>query len=215
MKHALEQLKSLSLNPRRPVIVTDADEVILHFADILSEYLASQDMYVNFVSYALEGNIKYRATDEPVSSTLFGQLIDDYFEKYVEKQPLVDGAVHHLNRLSELCNIVILTNIPHDFADRRRELFSRKGLPYPMISSSGPKGPALDMLSRMTDQPLFFIDDIAHHHTSVAKITPQVQRIQFIANRHLHSIETKAKDCHHRCEDWAEIERVIRETLLT
>ena len=37
MKHALEQLKSLSLDPRRPVIVTDADEVILHFADILSE----------------------------------------------------------------------------------------------------------------------------------------------------------------------------------
>ncbi|MCF6196212.1 MAG: hypothetical protein L3J50_05860 [Emcibacter sp.] len=213
MKLALEQLKLLSLNKTRPVIISDADEVILHFAHILSDYLKTQGMYVNFVSYALEGNIKYIDNDKPVDSALFGEIIDDYFDNYVEKQPLVKNAAAHLKNLSEFCNIIILTNIPHDYADRRRALLTEAGLTYPMISSSGPKGPVMKAIRKMTSQELIFIDDISHHHKSVAKFVPDALRIQFIANRHLNSIEKKSEFCHHRCHDWPHIEQVVRDYL--
>lgn len=213
MKFALEQLKSLSLAGGRPVIISDADEVILHFSDILSKYLLGQGMYVNFKSYALEGNIKYTDTDIPVDSSLFGEIIEDYFENYVEKQPLVKGVSKHLENLSKFCDIVILTNIPHSFADRRRKKLSDSGLNYPMISSSGPKGPVMKAIRRITSEKLIFIDDISQHHQSVAKFVPDSLRIQFIANDHLNSIEEKSKYCHHRCRDWSHIEQVIRDYL--
>ena len=213
MKFALEQLKSLSLGGNRPVIISDADEVILHFSELLSTYLLDNGMYVNFTSYSLEGNIKYSATDKPVDSALFRDLIDDYFENYVEKQPLVKGVVEHLANLSSFCDIVILTNIPHNFADRRRKKLIEAGLDYPLISSSGPKGPVMKAIRELTPEKLIFIDDISHHHKSVAKFVPDTLRIQYIANDHLDSIEKKSKHCHHRCRDWSHIEQVIREYL--
>ncbi len=213
MKFALEQLESISLNSSRPVIISDADEVILHFSDMLSEYLLTQGMYVNFISYALEGNIKYTDTDKAVDSGLFREILDDYFENYVEKQPLVKDVAEHLENLSALCDIVILTNIPHNFASRRRKQLSDSGLNYPMISSSGPKGPVMKVIRDMTPEKLIFIDDISHHHKSVAKAVPDALRIQYIANDHLNSIEEKSKYCHHRCRDWFHIEQVIREYL--
>jgi len=215
MRFALAQLKSLSLNPLRPVIISDADEVILQFSDILSEYLLSQGMYVNFISYALEGNIKYIESDKPVESSRFKEIIDDYFDNYVEKQPLVKDADKHLQNLSQLCDIIILTNIPHIFADRRRKLLVDRGLHYPMISSSGPKGPVMKAIREITAEKLIFIDDISHHHKSVAQFVPDALRIQYIANRHLDSIEEKSEYCHHRCQDWSHIERIIRDYLQT
>lgn len=214
MKFALKQLKSLTLNGSRPVIISDADEVILHFSDMLSEYLLSQGMYINFTSYALEGNIRYTENDKPVDTGLFRAIIDDYFENYVEKQPLVKDVARHLENLSEICDIVILTNIPHHFADRRRKQLREAGLNYPMISSSGPKGPIMKAIRKLTNKKLIFIDDISHHHKSVAKAVPDTLRIQYIANDHLNSIEEKSKYCHHRCRDWSHIEQVIRDYLL-
>lgn len=215
MKFALKQLKSLSFSKSRPVIISDADEVILHFCQILSDYLNTQGMYVNFTSYALEGNIKYINTDEPVNSALFGEIIDDYFDKHVEKQTLAKNVVKHLQSLSELCDIIILTNIPHDYADRRRKLLSDSGLGYPMISSSGPKGPVMQAIRERTAEKLIFIDDISHHHKSVAQSVPDALRIQYIADSHLNNIEKKSKYCHHRCRDWSHIEQTIRHYLKT
>ena len=215
MKQAIAQLESLSFYKNRPVIISDADEVILHFAHILSDYLRTQGMYVNFTSYALEGNIRYLDNDAPVDSSLFKAIIDDYFDNYVEKQTLVKNVHKHLKNLSEFCDIVILTNIPHDYADRRRKLFQDNGLNYPMISSSGPKGPVMEAIRKLTPEKLIFIDDISHHHQSVAELVPDTLRIQYIANRHLNDIEQKSKHCHHRCRDWSHIEQVIRTYLET
>jgi len=213
MKFALKQLKSIPLNASRPLIISDVDEVILHFANMLSEYLFSQGMYVNFTSYSLEGNIKYSATDKPVERALFKRLIDDYFDNYVERQTLVKGAAKHLANLSEFCDILILTNIPHDFADRRRHHLNSFGMSYPMISSSGPKGPVLKAIRGKTTEELIFIDDISHHHQSVAQYVPEALRIHFIADRHLNAIEEQADHSHHRCHDWSAIEDVIRQHL--
>ncbi|PCI45994.1 MAG: hypothetical protein COB49_09375 [Alphaproteobacteria bacterium] len=211
MKFALKQLKNLSLNPSRPLIISDVDEVILHFSEILSEYLLTQGMYVNFTSYALEGNIKYAGTDKPVDSALFREIINDYFENYVEKQPLVKDVAKHLKNLSAVCDILILTNIPHNYANRRRRKLLDYGLNYPMISSSGPKGPVIKAIRKMTSGKLIFIDDISHHHKSVAKFVPDTLRIQYIANNHLNYIEKKSKYCHHRGRDWSHIEQIIRD----
>jgi len=211
MKFALEQLKALSLNPARPLIISDADEVILHFTSLLSEFLLTKGMYVTFTSYSLEGNIKYRESDEAVDNKLLKELIEDYFENNVDNQPVVEGAKEHLGNLSEFCDIIILTNIPHVFADRRREKLAQLGINYPMISSSGPKGPILKAIQKRTAEKLVFIDDISHHHTSVAEYVPETLRIQYIANQELSNIEKKATHSHHRCDEWCDIESVVRE----
>lgn len=213
MKLALEQVKKLSLSTECPVIISDVDEVILHFSDMLGEFLKTQGMYINFNSYALEGNIKYIDSDQPVAHTLFGELINIFFDRHVEQQTLVDGAVENLARLSENCEIVILTNIPHIFAERRRNILLEHKLAYPMISNSGPKGPVIREISKLTSQKLVFIDDVSHHHHSVAENVPNCLRIQYIANEQLNAIEEKAEYCHYRCQNWPEITQIIEQII--
>ncbi|NOZ42685.1 MAG: hypothetical protein GXP02_05910, partial [Alphaproteobacteria bacterium] len=210
MKFALEQLKLLSLDRLRPIIISDADEVILQFAGMLEQYLLSRGMYANFTSYTLEGNIKYCHDNIPVDPALFGEILNDYFDHYVEKMPVAAGAVSHLKNLSALCDIIILSNIPHHFADRRRQKLIALGFPYPMISNSGPKGPLMKAIRALTTEKLIFIDDISHHHRSVARAVPDALRIQYIADRHLDSIEQKSPYCHVRGRNWNHIEQVIR-----
>ncbi|PCJ30989.1 MAG: hypothetical protein COA93_11605 [Alphaproteobacteria bacterium] len=213
MEFALEQLKALSFGRSRPVIISDADEVILHFADIFSEYLETQGMYVNFKSYAFEGNLKYKDSDEAVGRDLFEAIFNGFFENYVDKQPLVKNSAENLKSLSEICDIVIVTNIPHSFADRRRKQLIKQGINYPLITNNGPKGPILNLISKMTSEKLIFIDDVSHHHKSVAEHVPDSLRIQFIANNHLNEIEDKSEYCQYRCYNWEEIAKVIRNSL--
>lgn len=111
----------------------------------------------------------------------------------ISKNSRLSTAADHLANLSALCDIVILTNIPHDFADRRRSQLMDHGLPYPMVSSSGPKGPVLRAIRQSGPQKMVFIDDISHHHASAAKHVPDCLRIQFIANSHLNRIEKRLR----------------------
>jgi len=209
MKLALEQINQLKIDPDRPTIISDADEVILHFSDLFEDYLTTQDMYVNFASYALSGNIKYQENDQPVETEKLNELIHDFFDKYTHKQRLVEGVRENLHHLSEKFQIIILTNIPHDYAAIRRRSLSRLGLDYPLISSSGPKGLLVDRIGKLSAHKSVFIDDLATHHTSVAEHSPQTLRIQYIAHEQLNHVEKKARDCHHRCRDWAHIREII------
>lgn len=209
MKHALEQIRQLKIDPEKPMIISDADEVILHFSDLLKNYLSTQDMYFNFGGYALNDSIRYQKDDQPVSRRKRSWLFNDFFDKYTAKQILVEGVRESLFHLSKKCQIIILTNIPHDYADARRTKLSTLGLDYPMVSSSGPKGALVEAISQHCDHKSIFIDDLSSHHTSVAEFSPDTLRIQYIAHEQLNSVEKKATDCHYRCRDWNHIRQTI------
>jgi|GEM_PF-329563 len=210
-KTALEQLEKLSFSTDQPILVCDADEVILRFAHALEDYLPSRGMYVNFSSYALFGNIRHAHNNEAVDPSAFTDLLDDFFHAAVDHMKVVETAPEHLDLLSEKCQILILTNLPNEYADRRRDALARQGISYPLIANKGLKGPIMREIASHTSQEVIFIDDIARNITSVAEYVPESFRLQYIAHRGLHEVEQKAEDCHHRCDDWQHIRTVIED----
>ena len=124
MQHAITQIKSLTLDPAKPLLVTDADEVLLDFADIFKRYLTSRDLYMATESYALHGNIRDRNTDEPLPKSKCPPCLRIF---RLFRGPAGPGARGQgkPDALSEHCQVVVLTNLPHQFGERRRNLFKK------------------------------------------------------------------------------------------
>ncbi|MDN3718959.1 hypothetical protein QW131_06405 [Roseibium salinum] len=79
--------------------------------------------------------------------------------------------------------IVLLTNLPGGHNKPAREqLLSGMGIPYPVLTNSGPKGGAVAALSAGRQGPLVFIDDSPTNHASVHASFPSAVQVQFVAD---------------------------------
>ena len=64
----LAQADRITLDPMRPLILSDADEVLVQFASVLDEFLHENELYLDLVSFALTGNIKRKADDVAITA---------------------------------------------------------------------------------------------------------------------------------------------------
>ena len=64
----LTQLEALQLVPDRPLIISDADEVIFAFVRGLEAYLLDNGHFMDLKSFAMRGNIRDSETGEAVSA---------------------------------------------------------------------------------------------------------------------------------------------------
>ncbi|MEX1147547.1 MAG: hypothetical protein WEB93_04100 [Sphingomonadales bacterium] len=207
--HTREQIAELSLSRDRPLLISDADEVLVHFANPLEAFLDSRNMYLDLVDYRLVGNIRHRATDRQVERDAVFTLIDDFFEDMVDAMPLVDGALDALHSLSTRADVVVLTNVPNTFRVRRLTSFRRMGLDFPVISNAGLKGVPVQVLSEMTTGPVMFVDDIDRHISAVAELVPDSYRVHFVADPRLAAVCERAEHSHHRSDCWRQTRHAI------
>jgi hypothetical protein len=186
----------------RPLLICDADEVLLHFALPFTAFLDERGYTLSFRSFALTGNIIERNSNSVLEAGAVSVLVEAFFADRIETCPPVAGAAEALRSLASLCDIIILTNIAQAHRERRAQSLAKLGMPYPVISNSGPKGPAVQTLCLDREHPIVFIDDMPHHHRSVAKAAPHVQRVHFIANTQLQALAPEAPDAHQRFHSW-------------
>ncbi len=199
----------------RPLIITDCDEVLMHFAQPFAAYLdAVHDMELKFRSFSLAGSITRRASGASLEQADVEPLIDSFFDTHIHTQEPVEGAVDALTRLSEIADIVILTNIKEVVRLARSHELDRLGMPYPVLPNQGPKGMPVAALAAERTGAVVFIDDLPPHHSSVAKRAPQVQRLHMVADPVLRDLLPPAPDAHARIDDWATAEGWIRERLV-
>lgn len=196
------QLDSLALTPGRPLVISDADEVIVHFAGPLESYLKARGYHVDFKDYRLQGSIRRAADGTVLPLAEIIPLVDAFFADEVENQPPVTGAIDALNQLGERAQVVVLTNLPDDFRARRARAFGRHGLHAPVIANTGLKGAPVRALAEIVQAPVIFIDDTEPHIRSVASHVPDSYRVHFVANARLAALQGPAPDSHHRSDCW-------------
>ncbi len=199
------QIAALRLDPARPLYVTDADEVIVSFARPLEEFLGKQGMRLELRDYRLVGNVHYVSTGEAVERETLFRLIDDFFAAEVDRQPLVAGAAEALATLGQTGQVVILTNVPGAYRQRRSDAFRQLGIHAPVIANNGLKGVPVQALADRVKAPVVFIDDIELHIRAVADSVPHSYRIHFIADTRLAAVTPQAPMSHHRASDWSDI----------
>ena len=207
------QIETLELDPDRPLVISDADEVLLQFMRQFEIYLDRNDMWIDLSSFRLQGNIKYKGSDEAVDMTN-RNIINDFFAAETLNFSPVEGAAEALNALSKEAQIIILTNLPLAQKSERQINLSKHGMDYPVIVGSGLKGPAVKSLGEKINAPLFFLDDIPHNINSVAEYVPTSERIHMIADPRLSKLIGAAEGASARIDQWQEAQAWILDKLV-
>ena len=205
----IKQDAGISINPNKPVILCDADEVLVYFIRPLESYLSENGFSLDLSSYNLFGNIRHVKTNEVAHKNLCVDLIKSFFDKRVDVCPPVPGAVQALRNLARHAQIFVLSNVPYQARKGRERSLAARGMPYPVIANEGPKGPAVRALLRNHKLPVYFVDDIPSHHKSVAEHANHVRRIHYVADPRLAKLLDKAEHAHTRLDHWNAIEEFI------
>lgn len=191
----------------KPLVVTDCDEVLLrmvtHFRDWLGEkHEIEMDLTQGFVDA-----MRRRGSNEPLSQREMWKLLGGFFDTEMHRQDAIPGAVEAMTRLSDHAEVVVLTNLQDHRRDDRARQLAALGIDLPVYTNQGPKGPALQAIiaERGGNQPAFFIDDLAVHHESVARVAPHVTRLHFVGEQGVAPHATcafAAGDAHARIDEW-------------
>ena len=205
--------ENLEITSGRPLVISDADEVLLRFLAGLERFLPSQDLYLDLKSYALTGAIRRAGSGDAVDQAGVSQVIKTFHATAGLDLDPVAGAADALSRISAEAQVVVLTNIiPENVAGRRANLLAH-GIDFPVLNNSGLKGPMVAALAKRAAAPAFFVDDIPHHHASVATLAPGTHQIHFVADERLFRMATRSPHAALFTSDWSETADHILATL--
>ncbi len=199
------QLETLSLDRERPLVITDADEVLFNFMAGLEEFLGTRELFFDWSSFALTGNIRRISNKQPIEQKEVGALLTDFFDQRCAHLVAVDGAAEGLATLSEHAQVVVLSNVPPKYAAKRLEGLKGNGMDFPLIANVGSKGEVVRYLTHDLNAPAYFIDDIPHNHSSVNRHAAHVHRLHYIADDRLSKLLGPAEHCHTRLYGWPDI----------
>ena len=173
------QIDELRVDHAKPIVICDVDEVVFHFIAGLEAYLERNALWLDPSSFALNGNIKHKSSNEAVPTAELKALFERFFDQEAHQLQPIDGAASALRDLSRSANIVMLTNLHDKYRDARVRNLGNHGMPYPVITNQGPKGPAVRAIAGQHDENVVFIDDIPNYLQSVYDYHPEAYLIHF------------------------------------
>ena len=200
----------------RPLLISDCDEVLLHMVSHFDAWLGE----AHGIRFAFETGQFGEAMTEVASGRLVARdrvwpLLDQFFREEMHRQTIVPGAIEALGRISEVADIVILTNLGEEAHPWRVEQLARHGISHQIVCNRGGKGlPVRTIISQYQPRGTVFVDDLAVHHASVAEHAPQVHRLHMVAEPLLAPVVPAAKHAHARIDDWPAATRWILDRLL-
>ena len=189
----------------RPLLISDCDEVILHFASHFADWVEEAAE----LSFALDapgfaGALRTRE-GQIVPQERVWPLLDLFFEREMHRQNVVPGAVAALNAIASHAEIVILTNIGDEYQANRVAQLEAFDIRHRVLCNRGGKGrPVLELIEEMQPSATVFVDDLSVHHESVAKHAPDVWRLHMIAEPRLAAHTPPAPHAHARIDAWGE-----------
>ncbi len=175
-----DQLDGLALQRGRPLLVLDADEVLVYFLRHFRTYLDGRGWDLDLTTYRLDAALKHRGDGRTATREEGLAFIDAFFAEETSRQEPIPGAAEAVARLSGRAQVVVLTNLPHHARETRIRNLAAHGLSHPVVSNRGGKGPALARLAGRVAAPVIFVDDSKAQIDSAAEHAPAVRRLQLI-----------------------------------
>lgn len=210
----LTDLRALEIEPGRPLVAVDCDEVMVVFAAHVMEWLPATGHEMRLERYELEGAMFPLGETTPIGFDACIALLDRFFQEQTTGQRAIPGAVAALDRLAADMQVVILTNVPRFARDDRLKNVVELAMDFPLVVNAGGKGHALAWLADRAGAPVAFIDDSPRQLAHAAKHAPEVARVHFVGAPHVARLLTASDEAHHRAHDWQEAEAQVRAALL-
>ncbi len=202
---------------RRPLLVTDCDEVLLHMVVPFAEWLDEvHDVHFNIdilfdeITGGYLNAMRHKASGEQVESHKIWPFLKGFFETEMDRQKPITGAVAAVNALAKHADVVVLTNLTDDVRDARAVQLSKVGINFPVFTNQGGKGAKIsEIIADHNPSMTIFVDDLGHQHDSVAELAPDVIRLHMVGEpRVAHQMKT-SDAAHVRIDDWPTAERWI------
>ena len=96
----------------RPLVISDCDEVLLHMIGPFRDWLGeAQGITFRMDTHNFVDAMRWTDTGEPVEPTEIWRLLNGFFETEMHRQYPIAGSVEAMRRLSELADVVVLTNV--------------------------------------------------------------------------------------------------------
>jgi hypothetical protein len=186
----------------RPLLITDCDEVLLHMVSHFGDWVR-ETQGCEFAPAGGDFSGALRRNGVPLAREDVWPLLDGFFQTEMDRQTLVPGALEALDRLGMAADIVVLTNLGHHFNQARAVQLAGHGIVHRVETNQGGKGdPVARLVAEFAPSVTVFVDDLAHHHSSVAKAAPQVFRLHMIAEPFIANVTPPAPAAHARIDDW-------------
>lgn len=199
----------------RPLLITDCDEVLLHMVSHFGAWLAD----AHDIEFLPDGgdfskSMRRRLDGSYVSRTEMWPLLGGFFDTEMHRQTLVPHAREALAAIADYADIVVLTNLEDHRQAHRVVQLEAFGIQHRVVTNQGGKGPPVQrLLDEYAPSAAVFVDDLAHHHQSVAESTPDVWRLHMVAEPSIAGIVPPAEHAHARIDDWVAAEQWIGEKL--
>ena len=174
-----KQISNLNIDPNLPLMIFDADEVLVHFAEPFATYIKKHNHRLHLTGYRLDNAIKKADTDEVADPDTAKDLVWGFINEETKSQPAAKGAPQALMKLQAYAQIIILSNVPHSVHDDRVTNLKSLNMNYPLISNEGMKGPAVKEILRNHKAQSFFIDDNPYQVESVYNDNQQTVCVHF------------------------------------
>ena len=190
----------------RPLLITDCDEVLLHFVRHFGDWLGA-DHDIDFAPHggAFAEALTRRSDGALVPQHEVWPLLRGFFRTEMARQTLVPGASEALGRIGEVADIVILTNLEDWCHAGRVAQLAAHGIAHRVICNQGPKGFAVRrLIDEMQPRTTAFVDDLPQHHESVAEHAAQAHRLHMVAEPWIADTIRPAEHAHARIDDWHE-----------
>lgn len=190
------------------LLICDCDEVLLHMVRHFGVWLRER----HDIDFAVGGgdfmaSMTRRDGGAAPTQQEIWALLDGFFPGEMHRQTLVPHAREALAALSEVADVVILTNLgDHNRSPRTAQLLGHD-MRYRVETNQGGKGDPVARLvaefARNGRSPVtVFVDDLAVHHASVARHAPGVHRLHLVSEPELAPNVAPAPDAHARIDDW-------------
>ena len=174
-----KQISKLNIDPNLPLMIFDADEVLVHFAEPFATYIKKHNHRLHLTGYRLDNAIKKADTDEVADPDTAKDLVWGFINEETKSQPAAKGAPQALKKLQAYAQIIILSNVPHSVHDDRVANLKSLNMDYPLKSNEGMKGPAVKEILKNHKAQSFFIDDNPYQVESVYNDNQQTVCVHF------------------------------------
>jgi hypothetical protein len=187
----------------RPLLISDCDDVLLHFAPHFAEWVAEAHGFSFSLDVPSFAGALRDETGAEVTRERAWLLLDAFFDREMHRQQLVEGALDALRAIAAEADIVILTNIGDQYRANRIAQLERFDIRHRVLCNQGGKGrPVIELVDDLRPRAALFVDDLPVHHESVAKHAPAVWRLHMVAEPRIAAITPPAPHAHARIDSW-------------
>lgn len=190
----------------RPLLITDCDEVLLHMVVPFAQWCDEErGVLFQMEDASFARALKRKECGTPLEAEEVWPLLDSFFSHEMHRQMPIAGAIAALQRISDVADIIILTNVGPEHQQSRTAQLSALGIDAPVIGSRGGKGdPVARIMAERQPSMAIFVDDLPQHHSSVMEAAPDVWRLHMVGEPLIADKVKPARHAHARIDDWTE-----------